>query len=313
MFQRLSRLVESGRLRIVVLLAVVSILLLMPLPRSSRELDILGDLGHAPLFGLLAAMLYFWGRAWLPRQNILAALSVWGLVVLVGIGFEFLQNQLGRHGSWSDVYANMWGTTAFLVWSLSSRWDSRFWRATAACIGIACLAFSWRMPMRGLADTLLQRSEMPILGSFERKSEFARWYFQDCRVAQSSKWASHGEYSLLAELQPARYPSLSLYWPVQDWSAYGSLTLDIVLVGDDPLPIVVKIEDDYKGRKVHDRYNGRFTLRPGENRVEVNLLEVAIAPKGRTLNLQRIRRLQVFTSNLKEPRRLLIDNVRLRP
>ncbi len=304
---------QPVHLRIALLLLAVVILLLMPLPRSFRELDALGDLGHAPLFGTLAALLYLWGRPWLPRWDWLAALCVWIVIAVIGVGSEFLQAQLGRNSSWSDAYADMLGAAAFLIWCLSYHWKGKAWRTVAIAVGIGCLIAAWRAPMLRMADTLIQRYEMPLMGSFERETELSRWQFPHCKIGRSSHWATQGEQSLVLEMLPAKYPSAILYWTPTDWSGYHTLSFDVLLHGSEPLQIVVKIEDDYPGREVDDRYNGQFTLHPNRNTIHIDLWDVVIAPKGRMLDLRHIRRLQIFTANLKEPRLLQLDNLRLNP
>ncbi len=304
----------TGR-RIALLLVVVLAVLLVPLPRASRAIHALYDLGHAPLFGVLSVLLFLWGRPRLPRNDIVAALLVWLFASAMGVAVEYAQSFLGRNASWRDAAANMFGAAAFLMWAVSWKWKSRRLRIPACVIGIACLAAAWMAPAREMADTILQHRDMPLLASFERRMEFSRWIWpeENSKIGQSTSWATDGSHSMAVNFQPAKYPSVSLYWPVEDWSPYQSLTFDIMLTGDEPLPLVVKIEDVDHNGEVNDRYHARIILKPGLNSPRIRLAEVAIAPHGRTMDLRRIKRVQFFTVNLEKPRVLFLDNVRLRP
>lgn len=303
------------RRRIAVLLVVVAVLLLLPLPRANRAMHALYDLGHAPLFGVLSVMLFWWGRKKLPRNDLIAAILVWGTVAILGIATEYVQGFLGRHPSWQDVAANLLGSAAFLIWAISWNWRYRVMRIAAFAIGVACLVAAWRAPAIELADTLIQQRELPMLGSFERRLEFSRWQWsgENCELGQAKRWASDGEMSMAIKFKPARYPSFSLYWPVEDWSPYQALTFDILLTGAEPLPLIVKIEDVDHNGETNDRFHRAILLQPGLNSPRIRLADVAIAPHGRTLDLRRIKRMQFYTVDLQTPRVLFLDNVRLIP
>lgn len=304
-----------ARNRILAVLAVVVIVLLAPLPHASREMHALYDLGHAPLFGLASALVYWWLRAYLPKNNLLAAMIVWTGSAIVGLGSEYAQGFIGRHTSWSDAISNMLGSAAFLIWAMSDPAKSVILKYAGVLIGIALLFVCWRRPALDMADALRQHQEMPLLASFERPQEFSRWTWSPrlCRVRSAREWASQGKRSMGLQFQPAKYSSITMYWPVPDWSAYEALTFDILLKGAEPLPLTVKIEDVKHNGDVKDRYNGTFELQPGIHSYRIRLWDIATAPEGRTLNLRRIKRVQFFTHDLQEPRELLIDNIRLRP
>lgn len=313
MFARITHALTPAHFRVILLLLAVAVLLLLPLPRGSREFHAIADLGHAPLFGVLAVLLVTWGRDWLPKSHWLACGLVWGAVSAMGLAAEYLQGQIGRHGSWDDAYANMLGASAFLLWWLAIHWRGRFARWGATLIGVCLLIVAWRSPTLSLMDALLQRREMPRIATFEKKLEFSRWHPQNCRLYQTTAWATDGQSSMLLELKPAKYSGVSLYWPVANWSPYESLEFDMLLRGDKPLGIVAKIEDETHNGDVHDRFNDRILLKPGFNKIRISLWDVAIAPHHRTLDLRRIKRLQFFTVDLKEQRRLYLDNIRLVP
>src|SRR5438552_745462 len=99
----------SKVLAAVAAVALVSFLLLMPLPSSGEStwLSKCFDLGHVPLFGILTIYLWFvLGRSWLWPP--LIALTLAGLA-------EIVQDSFGRTGSFLDFVRGALGIAATLV------------------------------------------------------------------------------------------------------------------------------------------------------------------------------------------------------
>ncbi|HKK56089.1 MAG TPA: succinyl-CoA synthetase subunit beta, partial [Marinobacter sp.] len=61
-----------------------------------------------------------------------------------------------------------------------------------------------------------------------------------------------------------------------------------------------------------DRFNRNFEIRPGLNRIYQDLGEVATAPKDRRMDMDEIRRLMFFTTDLSQPARLCLGELSLR-
>jgi len=123
--------------------------------------------------------------------------------------------------------------------------------------------------------------------------------------------ATHGEYSLRADLSPGEYPGVSLSYPPRDWRGYRTLVFDVFLDKAADMPLTVRINDLKHNEQYDDRYNGRFLLHPGENTILVDLGEVEHAPKGRSMDMGNISVLCMFSYNLKSPRTVYFDNFRL--
>ena len=71
------------------------------------------------------------------------------------------------------------------------------------------------------------------------------------------------------------------------------------------------MEHDLGDNNYNDRFNTRLTLAPGPNRFELGLDRIRSAPKGRSMNMQAIRRLILFTVALPEPKTLYLREIRL--
>ncbi len=290
----------------------VGVLLTVPVPSRGREVHALLDLAHAPTFGVLALIVLAAGRGRLPRSPRRAVLAAWAAVALFGGVMERAQALSGRHPSGHDALANALGAAAFLAFAAARSAPTRGRRLARVVAGSALLIVPSAPPLLTLADVGWQARDLPRLASFERPTELSRWDFGDCRAARSRAHATDGAWSLRLELGPGPYPSATLTWPPRDWSGHDALTFDADLSPGPPLALVVKVEDMAPGRRAGDRFERVVRLRPGAQRVRFELSDVANAPAGRPLDLRRVGRLQFFAVDLRSPRVLYIDDVRLR-
>jgi len=292
--------------------AAVGLLLAVPIPSGSREVRALLDLGHAPAFALLAPAVLYGGRAWWPRSPALAGLTAWALVVLFGGAMEIAQTFSGRHASWVDAAADAAGAAASLAWIASRGVPAGPRRYAAAGSAVALLALPGVAPLLVLADAGWQAWDRPRLASFERFTELSRWDFRGCLASRSREHATDGGRSLRLELGPGEYPSASLSWPDRDWSGRSALTFDAFLTPGPPLDLVVKVQCQGMGARFEDRFHRTVRLYPGPQRVRVALADVVRVPSGRRFDLRRVDLLQLFAVDLRSPRVVYLDNLRLR-
>ncbi len=81
-----------------------------------------------------------------------------------------------------------------------------------------------------------------------------------------------------------------------------------------PLPISCRIHDEphyARGGVFDDRYTASFTLEPGWNEISIPLAEVEQAPRERTMSMDRIQGVMIFSVALSEPVVINLDDVRL--
>lgn len=290
----------------------VGALLTVPVPSRSREVHALMDLAHAPTFGVLALVVLAAVRGRFPRSPRRDGPAVWVAVTLFGGAMELAQALSGRHPSWHDALANALGAAAFLVFAAYRSAPTPGRRLALAAAGSALLALPSAPPLLTLADAGLQARDFPLLASFENPTELSRWDFGDCRAARTRDHATDGDWALRLGLGPGLYPSATLTWPARDWSGRAALTFDADLSPGPPLDLVVKIEGLPAGRRAAARFERVVRLRPGPQRVRIDLSDAADAPAGRRLDLRRVGRLQFFAVALRSTRVLFLDEVRLR-
>jgi hypothetical protein len=108
-----------------------------------------------------------------------------------------------------------------------------------------------------------------------------------------------------------RYPGLVVEEPYSDWSGYGRLSLTVYSGVEQPVSIVVRIDDAHHDNRYTDRVNRRIELRQGVNRVSIPLSVVRNSPRGRRMDLTRIQRFVLFAMHPPAPFTLYFDTLRL--
>jgi hypothetical protein len=68
----------------------------------------------------------------------------------------------------------------------------------------------------------------------------------------------------------------------------------------------------FKGaQRFQDRFNRRYTIQPGWNRIHIPLLDAQQAPEGRAMDLSAVMAVGLFATRLERPRTVFLDDIRL--
>ena len=161
-----------------------------------------------------------------------------------------------------------------------------------------------------IEEQKMQR-DFPLINSFERHFETARWEDLGSKITRTSVYATHGMFSLEINLGSGKYPGISTQYFFRNWQDYETLAFDIFLAENGPLEIVVRINDKEHNNDYYDRYNKTIELKPELNEVAIPLKDVMNSPKKRTMNMNNIARILIFSRDLKRKRTFFIDNIRL--
>ncbi len=304
---------------LVVLLAVLSVLLFVDFGgESSRIADEVFNFCHLPLFGV-TALVILWvlgGRTWPVRdwrKYVVSFAAALGLGVVTEVVQSFTPE---RYFELQDIMYDALGAFTFLVLVYPFPRVSRrvgVWWLKAACSGVIVAA---AMPVALTAlDVRHMGGDFPLLASFETRIEMDRWETAECLVHRTKEHASHGVYALKTQLAPGEFPGISMRWLEGDWRGYDGLCFDVFLEGDRPLAVTVRIHDEIHGRSevqsYSDRFNKRFVLHPGAQRIRIDLDEVRTAPQGREMDMSRVANICVFAYRLEEERMVYLDRFRL--
>lgn len=304
---------RSKTVQTALLLAMLA-LLILPLPFRGRLASAVFDAAHLIVGWLLAAIAsnILHDRGWLHGwQRELAALV---LATVAGAGIEVAQGVVGRDRSWMDAATNGLGACAWFLMMRARAASGRGPRATAIALCVLVLLIGLVIPGREAFDALRQRATFPLLASFEDELELTRVTALEAEAHIASLGTTDGTRALAVDLHAGQYPGVTLKWLPEDWSGHDGLAFDITLVGDTPLELVLKVEDQHHDKAHYDyadRFHRTFTLNPGANSFRVALEDIAAGPSRRPMNLARMARIQWFLDGLDEPRRVYLDNVRL--
>lgn len=314
-----------GRIAVVVLLATLTLIgLVFPFPVDGRLWNEVFDLAHAPAFCCLLltvagvvdpASVGFSGQAYRIRRIESGELMVLaGACLMLGFLGEFLQRFVGRSPSFGDLAANATGVGSATLWVLSRRRQGAR-RNLFAGVSILILGLAVAPALLGIRGAVQQRTEFPLLASFERPNELRNWETVNARISQTAAWASDGHSALRMELFPGEFSGATMTWPVPDWKGYEWFSCDVQTLGTKSVELVTKLYDQQhanNGFEPEDRFERVIEVSPGNFRtIRIRLSDVADAPATRTLNLEQIAGIELFVKQPPHAMTLIVDNMRL--
>lgn len=276
------------------LVAATAVLLAIPIPdaRHHRVANALLNLGHVPLFALLAA----------------TALSLFGngsllvcvlLVATAAIG-ELLQAWLpGRAADLQDLVHGVVGIgIAWLWWSRKPRFA---WRVagTFALVAIPLVHIG-----PNLFDALRAKRQFPVLSNFSGPFEAQRWQLRQARLVTGD-----GPAGLIFQSGPDEYPGAEIVPIVADWRDYKTLEMDFQL--DEPLDLNLSIRDQRPEQGFAERYNFSRRFDPGRHLLRLSLADVAQGASARPLDLSQVDSVNLFISNSQAPASIRLHQIEL--
>ncbi|MFD2231894.1 hypothetical protein [Alkalimarinus sediminis] len=301
-------------------LIVVSLLVSVPLlfiggPNyyDNRIIKLLWDLGHIPF-------MFFTGLLLVSLLSRLAVMPYWAffglyacIAVMIAVVTEYLQGKVGRITSLSDVLADLWG--ALLAWLYIGCYPKgrRFkWKVLFYGLALGLGGGVLTKPAITVYDEVLAKRQFPLIAGFESSSELSRWSARG-GFEQSRDRATEGQYSLKVLLLPEGYSGTSVNDFPADWQEYDYFRFDVW----SPLsflPLTVRMHDmqHVEGEQhYNDRFNRRYQLKKGWNRILIDLNDVLHAPKGRLFRLDEVEGVGWFSYNLGTTETIYLDQVML--
>lgn len=310
--------------------------LLVPCPRDSSLWNRLFDAGHVVVYGVVALTAFrlirrrLGTRSARPYATHALALAV---TTVLGAATEGLQALGLGDASLGDLGRDFLGAAGFLLASIAfgriapHSGQLRGTRRLAAAIG-ALVAFV--IALAPLADTILaylQRdASFPVLCSFDQRWE--RTFFRAGdgavldRAAPPEAWvrspeaeapSSRPRSDLAGRLtfHPAEYPGLVIHELAPDWRGHGKFVFDAYSELDSTVSLELRLNDARHDNSWADRFNRVLAIHPGANRIEISLDEVRNAPRGRTMEMERMRTLVLFAPRPARTFAIWLDDFRL--
>lgn len=266
------------------------------------------NFGHIIFFAVLMLLIQSFQPIVGWRQWIWVTL----VAIAIGITIEAIQHYVGRNFSLNDVLHNLFGVWLGLFWGQK---PSRLIWSLRCCSVLLIIPSVWVVIDSGVAHNTM-RIQFPQLNSFETRHEFQllRASNPHVKIHPAQSLHTHGTQAAQVMLTTHRYSGVSLVVSYGDWSNYAVLLMDLYNPDTEPFELVVKISDhqhDRGGNKFNDRFNRRIILMSGWNQVRIDLDDIRSAPLGRSMQMDAIGNMTIFSAQLTKPQEFYLDNVRL--
>jgi len=270
------------------------------------------NLGHPIFFALLTVTV----RPW----RFVSGWKLWAVatvaVFVLGLGVEFAQSLDSRDVDSRDVFRNLTGL--WIVLALRPRVGFpqpgrlRDWLIRIAAIGLLSidLVVVSRIGIQQFQINLW----LPALYDFEQEHPERYWRGNVAR-STGDTCGPLGDGALTIDLTTRRYSGASLDNLPSDWEGYEELAFALWNPQSYAISLTLRINDmahELGNNTYHDRFNRTFQIEPGINRLQQSLDSVVTSPRSRQMELDDIRRLMFFTSNLDQPARLCLGELRLK-
>ncbi|WP_203141529.1 succinyl-CoA synthetase subunit beta [Marinobacter mangrovi] len=271
------------------------------------------NLGHIIFFTLFTLAVR--PRRWL--SGVWLWLACTAFVTGVGVIIELIQGNVGRDSDWHDIFRNLIGTWLVLAWGY--RPPAITWRRALNWVLRLTAVVLLMMELQTVAAVAEQQyriaNQLPTLYNFDDPHPLHYWRGRVHRTKDNASDVDGFHHSLRMDLLGINlYSGASLDNLPEDWRGYEAL--DVVLYNPDstPLDMTIRVNDIVhdRGHGVYsDRFNKRLHVKPGLNRFHIPMSDIRNAPKTRTMDMDEIRRLVIFTTHLKQPRSIYIVRLAL--
>lgn len=311
-------------LRLALVVALLALLAFVDAPEQTLFWIALFDAGHALLFGVVALLVR--GLLDLMRPatgGARASAQAFCATLVLAAASEIVQLfQPARDASVGDFLRDSAGAAASLLFHLvltrsgpaGGRRGTRLGLVLSTC-GVSLLV-AVAVPFLRVVDTYRQRNRaFPTLVALDGSS----WERQFLSTGgadlvrgvgpSATGWA--GGPTALLNLRPGTYSGLVLDEPYPDWRGFKRLVLPVFSDDDVPLTLTVRVHDAWHNQRLDDRFNQRFVVTRGPHLIVIPLDDVRRAPRGREMDLGRIRGIVLFAYRLGRPAHVYLGPFRL--
>ncbi|NLI15586.1 MAG: hypothetical protein GX409_04785 [candidate division Zixibacteria bacterium] len=309
----------------IVIIGAILLIFTLKLPHDTYLWRETQNLGHTPLFGIVAISILGILTAVRGENNhnrwIDYLLAFSGASIL-GAAVEIAQIWTPGDADLVDFLRDLAGIISFLglyllvdtrVKSLNSRPRRKFLILTGSVL-VLCAAL---YQVTWLSISYYERNRFfPRLIDFESpwensflKTRNAAWK----QVDNSFDWPqSHGRKIARLTFFQANYPTFFIEEPFPDWSDFDTLSFGVYSTQDTAVKLTITIEDSEHNMKFEDRFNYNFKVLPGPNSIDIPLSAIENAPARRTMAMNAIRAIHIFAYKPAASFSVYFDNFRLR-
>ena len=236
------------------------------------------------------------------------------ITICLGSLIELVQTESFRTSDLMDVVRDVIGYLVALAFYAPGRKTlSKTGLKIFQTISLILVAMALLSLTAAIIDEITARNQFPVLSDFESRFEIDRWT-GDADFSIDHKTYYHGKASLKVELNTSLYSGVGLKYFPGNWQNYEELQLSIFNPDKEPIQLTCRIHDRRHTRGIQryeDRFNKKFSISSGWNRIRIPLNQIANAPLKRKMALNQIQGLGLFAIRLPKPRTIYIDDVRL--
>lgn len=280
------------------------------------------NLGHIPLFGLVAVLALEASRALMPglsARPFSHYLVAFVFVAVISLVSEVIQLDLpGRKAEVQDAVHNLIGAVCFLAirYAFDTNYRPQANRVPRGLLVGAVLfalfvsswdliELAWRYGMRAAA--------FPVVVDFDSRWQqpFLSLPRADLTTVPAPReWRSKAGQTV-AELSfpHERWPGVTVREPYPDWNGYRTLRVQIFSPNNQVVPLTFRIDDAKHNQEHRDRFNRTVNIEPGLNDISILLEDVRKAPADREMDLGAVSQIILFTNMPEEPLSLYLSDV----
>ncbi len=280
--------------------------------RSYREI---WNLGHILYFALLVLLFSRWSL-FMRLPLLWCWVLLIGLTLISGFVVELLQYGTARRADLMDVSRDLCGALLMLAFHPAFVDHSKVLLKRLLQIIVGAFLIYHLLPVFiAITDETIAREQFPVLSDFSTPFELDRWKGNGKREVVEGYAGKPGK-QMKISLQPNRYAGVGMEYMPADWSSYRFVNLDIYSEYEKPLSLTVRVHDDRHqtvepSYLFNDRFNKRFQIVKGWNKIRIDLAEVKQAPHKRAMDMQNIADISFFLSSVKSAKTLYLDRVYL--
>lgn len=278
--------------KIEIKLALMAVMVLSLIPmhfgRYERVAGAIADAGHFWFY--LTAYLYLNRVVGHPKKLLV------GLILISG-AIEFIQPFVDRDGNFQDFTVSSLGAACgYLVFTSYPI----LFKLAAIVVCSTPLFF----PIYGRYDALrYQESLFPEFANFKDNQWASLWEATSPDKTPSSTLYLTSDRNLAVRaIAGKEWPGVVYLNQFLSWNHFQALEFEVESFGASQISL--RIDDDGDCKEFNDRFNGSFLLKEGKNQIRVPLEEVRMTKSGRMMNLEKIKRVALFTTSRERPERV---------
>jgi hypothetical protein len=274
------------------------------------------NLGHVLFFALFSYLVHLAGSPLFKDSFLVQCLLVLMAALLLGALIEVAQHiSNGRRAlDVEDMQRNLIGAALFLFYLSPER------KSIAPAIRHLLQVLTMGLILVQLypvaaagIDDWMARKQFPVLSDFERSVELGRWVTRS-QVKIHTGHAIHGNASLRLKVRHPVYETIQLKHFPQNWQGYRKLQFSVFNPSPQNIKLTCKVYDqpyDEARSRRFDSFVQTFEVGQGWRTIDIDLMKVATAPRGRLMDLSQIDHVRFVFRKINKVPFLGLDHVRL--